>query len=462
VLRLTTTILLTCLLLLGAGTSAKGMIYRPAEFHMWDTWVYYHRGTYYLYYLVATDWGDWNGFALATSTDGVHWKETSTLFPKSESAIWQGTGSVWKSPNFGKDGKFQSNFSEQPRGDVQHIYFAESTDLVRWARLDHSYEFRQDPRWYEERGRWDCIYTIPRPGGGLYGYWTATPKGFTGFGFGETLDGIHWTALEPPKVVWDGNPVPNDCEIGAVEKIRDKYYAMVGVGQQHRMMTFTSDAPQGPFRASPKNFDLLSGDCYFARFFPSPDGMMVTHHSITHERRKSKPVCYAAPLKRALVDSQGILRLGYWKGNDRLKGPAVPLTDFFGGRFDAARGAVLEGSIVLPAPGSTHLPGFYIESEGGAGVALRVGPGGVVEAGPMKNEGTGFSSRFRVDRQISFSRRARFRLMVRHSLLEFYLDDILFEVYSLPSQATGRIRGLGEASAMSNLKAWTMSLPAGP
>jgi len=41
-------------------------------------------------------------------------------------------------------------------------------------------------------------------------------------------------------------------------------------------------------------------------------------------------------------------------------------------------------------------------------------------------------------------------------LLEFYLDDILIECFSLPKAATGRIGVLpgGEASAVTDLRAW--------
>jgi hypothetical protein len=103
-------------------------------------------------------------------------------------------------------------------------------------------------------GRWDCIYVIPRPGGGLYGYWTATPKPETGgkFGFGQSMDGVTWEALDPPKTYGVG-----DGEVGAVEKIGDRYYMMFGTGGL--MVTLVADRPEGPFCAAERNFRLLSG-----------------------------------------------------------------------------------------------------------------------------------------------------------------------------------------------------------
>lgn len=110
---------------------------------------------------------------MAISQDGVHWKELGRILSKRNEAVSMGTGSTWKSPDFETDGKFLTNFSEH-KGPRQTIFFAESTDLVHWTRLPNQYEFKQDTRWYQPDGRWDCIWTIPRPGGGLYGYWIAT------------------------------------------------------------------------------------------------------------------------------------------------------------------------------------------------------------------------------------------------------------------------------------------------
>ena len=114
-----------------------------------------------------------------------------------------GTGSTWKSPNFDHDGKFLMNFSEW-KGQRQTIFFAESKDLIHWTRLGNEYEFVQDERWHGKDGRWDCIWTMARPGGGLLGYWTANTLAGGEFGFGESLDGLHWDALPPPQVVAAG------------------------------------------------------------------------------------------------------------------------------------------------------------------------------------------------------------------------------------------------------------------
>ena len=81
---------------------------------------------------------------------------------------------------------------------------------------------------------------------------------------------------------------------------------------------------------------------------------------------------------------------------------------------------------------------------------------GATELGPMRADGTGFAVEKHVDRDWPFRRQARFRLLLKHSLLEFYLDDILVECFSLPTPATGRIgvvAGSG-AEVVTDLKAW--------
>jgi hypothetical protein len=441
--------------------TVQTVFYRPRSREtgrMWDTWLYLHEGTYYLYYL-ANRGGQWDNISLATSPDGVHWREHGRALAKREGVTWMGTGSTWRSPNFGRDGRFFMNFSEW-RGPRQTIFFAESTDLTHWKRLGDEYEFQQDTRWYEPNGRWDCIYTIPRPGGGLYGYWTATPKPETGgrFGFGQSSDGVKWEALEPPKT-----PGVGEGEAGAVERIGEKYYMMFGT--EGMMVTLVADGPEGPFLPAKKNFRLLSGHTYFSRFFPTPDGVLVNHHSIA----RHGPV-YFAPLKSTVVDAEGALRLGWWKGNEKMKHEAIGVKAPVGGAetgggesivmldntFGVRQGIILEGALALPEKKGAPRRGLYIECEGGQGSAILLDSSGAAELGPMGGDGSGFEAEKRVDREMAFAKPALFRLLLKESLLEFYLDDILIECFSLPARAAGRvglIRG-SDPGAFRSLKAW--------
>lgn len=51
---------------------SPGMFYKARTTgNMWDTWLYYHQGVYYLYHLAGPG-GKWEGIAMATSPDGVN------------------------------------------------------------------------------------------------------------------------------------------------------------------------------------------------------------------------------------------------------------------------------------------------------------------------------------------------------------------------------------------------------
>ena len=425
----------------------------PDTGNIWDTWLYFREGTYYLYYLAAAG-EQWDNISMATSSDGVHWDEIGPVLCKGDGVTWMGTGSTWRSPNFASDGKFIMNFSEWT-GPRQTIFFADSTDLIHWTRLGDELEFVQDERWYTRQGRWDCIWTIAKPDGdGLYGYWTATPREETGgrFGFGQSRDGVTWEALQPPVVHGIG-----EGEVGAIETIGGKYYMMFGAGG---MYTLIADEPEGPFHLAETNAMLLGGHTYFSRFFPVGDEMLINHHSILREG----PV-HMGLLKRAVVDSEGVLRVAWWEGNDALKAESVdviapqvspgPGAAMLGNCFDLQRGLVLEGELSLPVADDAGC-GLYIECEGGGGVAIVFDSTGAAELGTINADGSGFDVEIAEDRKMTFGERAAFRLLLKGQLLEVYLGDFLIECFSLPRAATGRVGLIGaDAASLDGLRAWS-------
>jgi hypothetical protein len=418
---------------------------------LWDTWLFIDKDTWYLFALAKAG-PKWNNISMATSPDGVYWTEHGRILEKKRGVTWMGTGSTWKSPDFARDGKFYLNFSEW-RGPRQTIFFAESQDLLHWTRLGDEFEFVQDERCYEPNGRWDCIWTVPKPdGSGLYGYWTATPKKETGgrFGFGQTTDGVRWEALPPPEVHGVGGG-----EVGAITKIGDRYYMMFG--HYPTMRTLIADRPEGPFHAAVKNLVLLDKHTYFSRFLPSPDGLLVNHHCMSRNRG-----IFFAPLKSAIVDEEGTLRLGWWRGNEKLKHRAidvqVPDTSaaitMLRNTFRVADGLIIEGTMNLPGQDQDRR-GLYVECTGGIDAAILLDSAGKAEIGTMQPDGAGFKAEEKVDREMSFGPTAKFRLLAKHSLIEFYLDDVLIECYSLPQDATGRIGVIGGVGAFGDLRAWS-------
>jgi len=414
----------------------------PGTGNMWDTWLYLHEGTCYPYYL-ANRGTSWDNISAARSPDGVHWEELGPVLRKGEDVEWMGIGSTWASPDPGDGGKFVTNFSEW-KGPRQTIFFAESADLINWRRLDSTHEFVQDTRWYKEEGRWDCIHTIPRAEGGLYGYWTADPQHGPGVGFGQSLDGVTWEALEPPRFA-EGSP---HGEAGAVEKIGERYYLMLG--SAGGMRTLVADAPQGPFAPAERNFDLLAGrsgmHTYFARFFRTADGLLVNHHSRTRNGQ-----VYFAPLKRAVIDGDGTLRLGWWEDNDALKQNATLARDPLNAKLDATAGIIVEGRLTLPADEAPT--GLFLGTRGGGGVQILADARGVMRIGVVSADDGKMAVEEEVDREMEFPAECSFRLLVKHSLVESYLSDVLMQCYSMPARCDGR---LGVIGAIDGLRVWQL------
>ena len=425
----------------------------PASGNMWDVWLFHHENTYYLFSLCSSG-ENWDNFSMARSPDGVHWTEIGPVIARDEGVTWMGTGSVWKNPVPGAKPSFLINYSSW-KGPRQTIFFAGSDDLVHWTKCGPEREFIQDERWYEATGRWDCIWTIERTGGGLYGYWTATPKPETGgrFGFGESPDGITWEALEPPKVNGVGNG-----EVGAIEKIGGRYVMLFGT--EGHMEALVADRPQGPFEVIGKNRVFLGGHTYFARFFPSPSGMLVCHHSIARDRQVSFGL-----LKAADMDAEGTFRLKWWRGNDAAKSDAVAVEPpaagaegpiaMFGNRFDAVSGFILEGTFSPPS-GLGAPRGLYVEHGERFGNVVLFHETGRAEFGTVAADGSGFVPEHSVSREVGFESAALVRLVLKGVLMEVYLDDYLVECYSLPSPASGRIGIVhgGDRRSFGSPRAW--------
>lgn len=439
----------------------------------WDTWMFYHEGTYYLFYLI-TEYSPGEGFGLATSPDGVTWTDHGWAIKASDKMVtYLGTGAVWKSPDYDTSGLFICNYSEwrveEDGRQTQNIFFARSEDLMNWTKFGDDHIFKVDTRYYEQHGRWDCIFPLPHPEGGYFGYWTATPKNAVGFGFGRSDDGVHWEALPSPELIWDGADPPHSMEAGAVAEFNGKFYAIVGQGSR-TMKTMIADYPAGPYTVAPANYALLenSGEhkhTYFARFLRTPEDILVNHHAVTRfQLETGRDICYWAPLKRAFVDNSGTLWFGYWQGNEALKKNAVQ-PDFAAatGRIrmaenpvDTAGGVVIEGSVSLP-PAQVPVqdwPGFYIEYEAGRGSCIQVGSGGVTHFGLMaENEDNSLLEDF-MARDWPFPSKAKCRTLLKESVLEFYLDGLLIQSYSLPAESTGRIGLLNSSGLIDDVQIW--------
>jgi len=408
------------------------MIFKPKKVvNCWDTWVQYHEGTYYLFYL-AGRMEHWTGFGVATSKDGLHFEDHGQVLTESEKNIgYLGTGSVWRSPDRNENAFF-CNYSEHHKtetGVEQKIFFAKSYDLLSWEKMGEESCFPCDNRWYvgdlAEGGRWDCIYAIEKEAGGYYGYFTAKVKGRLGFGFAETEDGYHWTALEPPVLELDDRDYETQVEVGAICKYEGKYYIILSNGSNPGFIA-VADKPEGPFRVQKENRMLMSsGTCplssYFMRFFQTPEGIFVNHHAISDEKNAiGESTISLAPIKKVWFDRNNTLFLRWWDANEGMKGEELPLNET--GAEIAGEGFVLEGL---------------------------AGTGGVVEITVNDGSKTQFVFDLNRDLQIKTissdavkygktmprpfwgSENFRVRLLVRRRLTELYVNDYFVDTYTM-------------------------------
>ena len=320
------------------------------------------------------------------------WRDPSWVQRKS----WVGSGSVWRAADFEQTGRYLTNNAEMLPNHSQTLTFAESYDLIHWRRtpeLEKLYfPIHPELGYRSSYGRWDGIYSVPakrpgeRDGYPRLGYWTATcvhpvSKKTTGsFAMGVTHDGVHWTAFPPPKM----EPGPIGAELGAVEwvpytsgKPGGRWVALLGSGWPRTNLVYSSASAYGPFRRASANLHVLNGSCYFLRFFRGvANELLVTHQSWDRTRPQNRRV-YIAPFKACHLDDMGVLRLVWWAGNERLKGPeaARPKLDrgtsrptYFLGRLhenDLSQGFILEATVTLPSWEETDWPGFVLEQDGG-------------------------------------------------------------------------------------------------
>ena len=316
------------------------MFFKSSLVHThWDTWMYFYKDTFYLYYL-AEENGCWRGFGVATSKDGVTYEDHGLVLKASSKMVnYLGTGSIYKN---NIDGGFIVNYSEwqEVNGFVQQrIFFAKTNDLINFTKCDVVFDI--DENLYKRKGRWDCIYTIPNNDGTYFGTFTGTPKNREdingGIAFGYSKDGIHWKAIESKGIY------PDADESGAIVKVNDKFYGMFGILKEG-MIGYISENVNGPYYRCTKNTFVLPPDTtYFARFFNFKDEILVNHHAITKFKKENGFfICYMAPLKKAIFYDDYI-SLVYWHGNDILKSKGVLKKS----NFDKMANFFIEGDIEI-------------------------------------------------------------------------------------------------------------------
>lgn len=236
------------------------------------------------------------------------------------------------------------------------------------------------------------------------------------------------------------------------------------------MWAYVANDVTGPYKRADKNALLLAkGHTYFSRFFPTPDGVLVNHHSMSGARLGKRPITYFASLKLSVLDKEGILRFKYWKGNESLKGEVAKVTPrtssdimMMTDSLDFGRGIVIEGSVRLPENKTDKPASLYINADN-RNYAVQVLCDGSVEMGTVDESGRNWRRQHGVNRQWNFGETVSLRLLLRRGMLEAYLDDHFMECWMMgchrAKKVTIAIPGQANNSPVQDLKVWQMTLP---
>ena len=314
----------------------SGLFFQPGGGATWDPTVIYANGKYYMFTMYHRD-----SVFLATSADGVHWQDYGVVLKaegfKNNRVIKQYVAKV--GDKYIMDyGAFADDNSKN-----NLLRFYESSDLLHWT---HLYDVPIDPQFYRTDGRWDHMFMIPKddksPAGGCWGYVVADPIDHGGVGMMDSADCIHYKPIKAPEITADFR-IPT-MEEGGIKKIGNKYY-LIGGNVNHYgfsgygVYTFVSDSPTGPFHPDLDAYRLTgtSGmeDVPYVHVLAcfvkdSPEDLVSDPFTFgfggeTGVNGVDGKGTWFLPMRKAIVDPQGHLRLAYWKQNDLAKGNAIEI-----------------------------------------------------------------------------------------------------------------------------------------
>lgn len=485
--------------------SAAALLYRAPEGTLKDNCVIWHEGTFYLFTMycfsqAGSDEEHWRHVWLATSTDGVHWKDVGPVIKDAPFGIY--AMRVWRAGD-----RFFMNHGSFTNGQQDVLRLWESPDLVHWTYLGPEYDIRRP-----DGARIDHMDVIQEEEDGKAVYY-----GYAVGGVLRSEDGVKWK--------WIGElPVADDMSVrvvqepGGCQRIGDKFYLLVGGffpgSFEYAVATYIGDRPTGPFTPDYPAFRLngYSGRelvALWAGYCRMPNDVLLTNYMLD----PGGQFWWHAPLKSAVVDAAGHLHMGYWKGNEALKGAAVPCAidavqlepatpagntaSVSGGRvtlnapalpqvrwitpdkpnralafldttFDFDAGCVVEGALRVTASNSLFSPavGICLEQKGQETTAVLFETWGQTEIGTLYlQESLRFESKDQTGygcatvAGIPAGETGTYRFLIRKGIFEIYLNDLLVQTF-WARDLTGRIGFVaqdGEA-VFDTPKVWKMTL----
>lgn len=420
---------------------------------------------------------------LATSEDGVHWKDFGCVI-EAPFPVW--AMMVYRC----EDGYILNHGSFDSDGKQNVIKLWKSADLLHWEYTGEEYDVFPDYEQCSPRSRLDCMYVLREPDG-YYGIATGPQWLF------RSADGLRWESLPTPKIEWgDFPPSPMEpeegvFEVAGCEKIGGKYYLIGGwfnyMGYPgYGDYVLAADALTGPYRpVAPKyRFNGHSDRwvCLWARYLTKRDELLFSSYMVDGYSYECGTT-WLPPLKKVCATAGGGIAPRWWAGNEALKGEraafsgkefsAVPFlqscgraecggaialqthkqysslfrekTDLFGVFLKTPapqKGMVLEGKVLLYNDSPRDIAsaaGFYLPETESSGTGILIGNCGYVRIGRL----------FSKDGEVCFSvedesrtgicatttrmetgKEHAFRLLAKENMFEIYLDDGLVQTFN--------------------------------
>lgn len=464
------------------------MIYCAGKGRMKDNCMFYHNGIYYLFSMYTKDNVLFNNIWLATSEDGVHFRDYGCVVEDFPKQIW--AMKVYR----GNDGFYMNSGSFTDNGKQVVLKFWYSHNLTDWEYMPELDVI--SPGWDKEGIRLDCMCVVSREGT-YHGYATGQ------YGYLTSEDGAHWKAQQ---VNIDYQPFPpyntalGGFEIADFIWMDGMYYLLCGgfghLGSDgYGVYVFESKRPDGPFAPS-LPFYRINGTSkrwvnMWERCFEK-DGALLAHNYMYDGYSYECGNVYLPPIKKLEKNRHG-LRLVWWEENEALRGDLYAGTeqlraqsqawDVFtqvsdcvtspGTALPADGGAMIEAMMTLDETGFTQYScgGLYLEEKDNEGMAILFDTYGKCEIAWVQN------NRIKaVEDTIRFPSAASYyleggktysiKVITKNGMFEVYVDDVYLQTFnsahcpdsvSVPFRSCGAI-SLRKGCTISDLRIYQLNL----
>lgn len=290
------------------------MMYRPpADFRLWDTWIFPAENEFHLFHLQNPVGGQWDALGHAVSTDLVHWEPQDAIPMRGPDGAWD-SGALLTGMVIQHGDQYAMTFGSTPPGGFQQIGIMFSPDLYNWTKHPENPVLEACAP-YKLQDDWRDAYMMKVDDGYEALICARMPDGQACIARMRSADLIHWSALLPI-----ATPPVSQCEVPEYFQMGDKHYLIFACGgridDKSRKDTagtryLVSDSRTGPYIMPEDSLLLGSGngrfDCYVGRTIEVDGQRMLYYHNCGPRPSEGAP-------KIIRQNEDGTLWGQYWDG----------------------------------------------------------------------------------------------------------------------------------------------------